>query len=551
MDLKKIKPASERSLSTTTNASPETTSRQLTGTGNRLPPTSGPSIASLRLGKHDDHNLNLKISLDLKAPPSTGSEEIQIFMFAPSAAHLRDFTKNELANDFYSRAKIITRSAEDGTDTQQHLIEHMDAILAWLDTKANERTEDNSLRAAIRNYGASAAQAIKTRTRRIRQLILLYNSIASPVENPTRQIEEVNAEINQLRKASFQIRGLMRLEDIQQCASLQMLETYLHHLTVESISEITDDLVRVRPLDDDPTAFQTGWLQLWNSIADLKRIESQRAREWLQLDQLTQNAEMQEIHMLKISHLKTFFQSVTFVEITRKATLQRLSEPIATFGAAFAALAVSIVEVVSLSGRGGGSFSTTLGLQSLALIFLGIAFYTLRDRLKDYAKNYTLAKLSKVIPDVDMGLFMNGQKIGKVREWFAFRKTLELPEWVRQARMESCISEPEKAINEDVFEYKKLVTVEAASIKAGQAYDETLRINLERYLRFLDDRKKQLRSFDSDGNLVQFKSHRVYHFHIGIVTPGESQGSRRLDFYRVVVDKKGIDRVQHLSHVSI
>lgn len=502
------------------------------------------SNLSVRVNKHDDHNLNLKISVDLANAQSTA--EIHLFLFTPQTAHLRDFEKHELITDFFSRSKISTASEDSMEQGSAAIIAEMDRILSWLDSPIDLRMEDQVFRAAVRNYGSSIAQWMKTKTRKIRQGMLLCSSLSSGIADPTRQLDEILCDLNNLVKKTYQIRGLIKPDDLEQSANLKMLETYLHHLFVEALAGFAEDMERYKPTDADGDAYHLGWVKIQKALAEARRTEADRARFWLKLEGLHENEELQEIHMLRLSHLKNFFQSVAFVDITRKATLKKLTEPIAAFGAAFAALSVSLIEQMS-HPIAGSSGMPQLGLQGFALISLGIALYTLRDRLKDRARDFTMRRLSKVVADIEQDLFLGGKKIGKISEWFTVRKSQELPEIVQLQRAESCISEPERSLNEDVIEYRKVLKLEPRKIGQGQTYDEVLRINFDRYLRFLDDRKKSLRSFDAEGNLVQFKSHRVYHFHLGVVTYPQGTGKPpETAFYRIVVDKRGIDRVIHV-----
>src|SRR5690606_33128615 len=111
--------------------------------------------------------------------------------------------------------------------------------------------------------------------------------------------------------------------------------------------------------------------------------------------------------------LKKFFQSTTFVDITRQQSAKKISESTATIGTAVAAIIAASVEQF-----GRGHASADVAWQGLSLLSLGVIVYVLRDRMKDWAKRKFHQKALKFLPDFEQRLIAKDRKIGRVKEWF-------------------------------------------------------------------------------------------------------------------------------------
>jgi hypothetical protein len=180
------------------------------------------------------------------------------------------------------------------------------------------------------------------------------------------------------------------------------------------------------------------------------------------------------------------------------------------------------------------------------------------------------------LPDFEQQLMANDRKIGRVKEWFRLRSAAELPEPIKELRKFASSHEMEKRLPEDVVHCRKIqelgasVRVDASNnrmkkgdVTSTRSLHENTRINIERYLKHMDDPFKELTDLDVDGRFCQSLSHRVYHFYLCVKTvsrPAESRLARHLQsigasappkreqtlLYRVVLDKNGIVRLEDL-----
>ena len=75
---------------------------------------------------------------------------------------------------------------------------------------------------------------------------------------------------------------------------------------------------------------------------------------------------------------------------------------------------------------------------------------------------------------------------------------------------------------------------------------EVLRVNLRRYLKFMDDPIKEISFLDEEGNVCFHKTKKVYHVYVGINWEPKC-GHPIFQNYKIVLNKKGIQRVELLA----
>jgi hypothetical protein len=313
-------------------------------------------------------------------------------------------------------------------------------------------------------------------------------------------------------------------------------------LYIDYIGELLDKLNELKKIVAKPEAFSEGWARVEKVLKRAKEEESRRSSSLLALES-SSTAVSQEAAILEYSHMKKFFQSTTFVEVVRRESAKKLTEPTAAIGAAVAAVLVTSLE------RASASWTTMGSSGGIAVVALGIALYALRDRLKDRFRDYTLRRLKKIIADVDVVLKSQKLVIGRAKEWYMQLKSHELPQEVRDLRRSLCQSESEKFLTEDVLNFKKVLQFDRdTKTFSNRAYLETLRVNFERHLKFLDEPLKVFRHMSDDGEIHQMQSHRVYHIHLCVLgnIKIENANFKLQKVYRLVLDKSGLQRVEQI-----
>jgi hypothetical protein len=255
-----------------------------------------------------------------------------------------------------------------------------------------------------------------------------------------------------------------------------------------------------------------------------------------------------------LSHLKKFFQSQSFIEISRRPIARRITESTAFAGTALAGIMASFFQKLNRPDLVDVTF------QGFYMVCFGVCAYVLRDRLKDWSKAVFHEQARKYVPDYEQVLFAKDQRIGTVKEWFRIRDRDSLPEDILTLRSRTSGSSVELRLPEDVIHYRKVHHLSgtqklSVSRSSPLALHENIRLNLERYLKYMDDPFKDLIELDTTGQLHQRQSHRVYYFYLclrairSVREPGTRIWSKTTTtrICRIVLDKSGIVRIDQMA----
>jgi hypothetical protein len=235
-----------------------------------------------------------------------------------------------------------------------------------------------------------------------------------------------------------------------------------------------------------------------------------------------------------------------FIEITQQSPGKKLSETATVLGSAIAALSASVLQEFHNPEKIG------LAYRGIYLLCFGIIAYVLRDWIKDWARGKLSLKFRQWFPDHTTHLYADGKPIGSVQEWFRTKKISQIKTEIQKIRKSAFNSEVEQGSLEDVFHFQKTQTLTSpliSEVDKNWAIQMNTRINIERYLKHMDDPVKELAVLDSGGRLQLFSSRRVYHFYLIVELSEQKKQSQSGNclFFRIVLDKKGIDRIEEIN----
>jgi len=354
-------------------------------------------------------------------------------------------------------------------------------------------------------------------------------------------------------------------------AILTFLDEYMSQTYVQYLSAIRLELAKFEKIEPQKADREFSYRMLRQKLEvqlnTLQELEA-RHRTNLGINARSNDSELdREQRLVRLSHLKKFFQSSTFIDVTRQQAAVKVTESTATFATAMAAAIAATIEFYGRTAIG------SLAVKSLLVLCFGILVYVLRDRLKDKAKALFQKKALQYFPDFEQTLIANEHTIGRVREWFSIRKSKDVPPEIMELRLSAGITELERRLPEEVFHCHKIQEVDAAELlESGRlvynrALYENTRINIERHLKYMDDAFKELTDLDPDGQFLLTRSHRVYYFYLCVKTmigPLDRSVSRSLQplkrrhglrhvknsqtlLYRIVLDKHGVVRIEDLN----
>lgn len=510
-----------------------------------------PEVTKIKLSRHDDHNLELKSSfyfLDKKI-----KADLDLFLFVPKTVHLKSWSKAEITSDFFSRQRLsVPHNEEVKKDDLFLKIQFLKKIIEDLTLSKSSSESDglsHELVVLCRSLGAYLGEAVKAGLRQVsKELFLIYSRIhkSQIVDSNYNQLSE---KLKQVKILVEQLREVTNSPQALNIPVVQLLEQYIHHLFVESLANLKDEHERLKisfPLPSSIT-FRIDRDNFSEKIKSLLNQENYYQDKYhTSLKEMTEKSKS-ELLIVRLGQMKKFFQSDMFINVSKKHTLARFVEPASAVAAAFAALIYGVAQYYSQPGAMGYS------LGGVSIILIWVALYVIRDRLKDHGKAYLTEKISSFLPDAEENLDAENNAIGKIKEWFRIIPDSQIPEKTRKMRKSACVSEAEGFLPEDVIHFKRSFTLKGLKSSDGArlSLQENLRINLERYLKYLDDPQKEICLLNEEGDFSRIISNKVYYFYLVVNLGFEDDLLQdKNEIYRITLNKQGIQKVV-LAHETM
>ena len=537
-----------------------------------LPRAISAASASTQASRHDHHNIEVKTVSELG--DSSSSVETDLYLFIPRSFEIGSSGKNELVKDYRSRIRLaLPVSGEQGGAALESAINSL--ALSMQNLEDGERSGESVLSLshplceevleATKDLCAIISETLKHGSSEHPRQFFLSHTLMTTASSAIIGIEVLVGHVTGIHDMILKVREITSSKLPAAATIFGFLDEYVSQLYVLYLGTIRSELEKIEgPKENiDRLHYARERLKL-ERLLDRHQEEEARYRS-THSGLHSGEAELdREQRLVRLSHLKKFFQSKTFIDVTREQSAQRISESTATIGTAMAAFAAAMLERFSRSGIG------DVAVNGVLVISLGVIFYVVRDRLKDKAKIVFHEKALKYLPDFEQQLMAKDKKIGRVREWFRLYLNGKVPKDVLAFRQGASTTEMEKRLPEDVFHCHKIQEVHASLLMSNhkspsKALLENTRINFERYLKHMDDPFKELTELDATGQFKHELSHRVYHFYLYVKTVSrplnpktisrlrlfykteKTPGVEQMRLYRIVLDKTGVLRLEDLS----
>lgn len=529
-------------------------------------------FASSAVSLHDHHNVEVKTVSELSSTHSL--VETDIYLFVPKNFELTGHGKTELVKDFRSRVRLaVPVGGDQGAQAFDDALESLRYQLRALEEAERSGEAVHDLNHAVceqvletaKDISAVLAETIKHRTIENTRRFLISQNLMSIPSSALAGLDQLMSDISSTSNLLTKLRTAIDSNQQSASAILTFLDEYMSHLYVQYLGSVRTELARTKAprSTDNDTSYVKGRINAENLLTTLQEKEARHRQKFGVKLEIETDLD-REHRLVRLSHLKKFFQSKTFVDITRQQPATKISESTATIGTAFAAI---IAAMLDFYGR---SATSNAAMQGLFVITFGVILYVFRDRMKDRAKTVFHKKALQFLPDFEQKLVAKDINIGRVKEWFHILKSKDTPLDVLSRRRAAASTELERRIPEDVFHCRKIQEVDASSLldngkkTQSRALYENTRINFERYLKHMDDAFKDLTDLDPNGHFLSSRSHRVYHFYLCIKTitgPIDKSMSAKLRpmtglretantqtlLYRIVLDKTGVVRLENIG----
>jgi len=532
--------------------------------------------AASSVSLHDNHNIEVKTVSELSAAPSV--VETDFYLFVPKNFELASHGKAELTKDFRSRIRLaLPVGGDQGVTAYEDALGHLRSQLEMLEgaERAGENVRDfnhalcEEVLDAAKDVSAILAETLKHRMAEHSRRFMLSQSLLTTSGHAIHGLEDLVTDIRATAEMMEKLRVSIATKVPSASAILAFLDEYMSQIYVQYLSSLRTELGRLRtPRSTESDLIYAKARAELESVLDHYQEKEAMHRVRIGAHAREDDTDLdREQRLVRLSHLKKFFQSKTFVDITRQQAAAKISESTATFATAVAA---AIAAAFEFYGR---SAISNVAVQGLLVLCFGITVYVLRDRLKDRAKVLFQRKALQYFPDFEQTLMAKDRKIGVVKEWFRILKGNDVPLDVMALRRSAATTELERRLPEEIFHCRKIQEVDsseladAGKLTHSRALFENTRVNLERYLKYMDDAFKDLTELDPSGRFLLTRSHRVYYFYLCVKTMTgpidrsmtgklrplpKAQGLRHVRnsqtlLYRIVLDKHGVVRIENIN----
>lgn len=480
---------------------------------------------------HDRYQLEMKVNYSLQQGCRDGVYEFDLYLFAPQSLDINaaTYSKEQFYKDLQARIRLKTPSIP-----LHLLLENKSSALAKLrasvEAQAAQTQKDPPVgyekqikifcclvRSAIRDsvIHIQAVPHADDRTRLISHYVESVRKLAS-VYRDLRSIIQISG----VEKRTFDLYSFgdeyisLLIEDYtaQLSGASSTLKTTLSPKQQESLHDVIRDEIQYRQARGYP------------SIADLD----------------TDN----ELLLFRKSVLKKFVASTLFLDTEVKQTGQFVSHTL--YGLA-AALAMTLAMAITLISQ------SIFGTFTLPVFIALVVSYVFRDRFKDIMRLYWSRRATRHLFDHTTRIHNAAHTVmmGKCKESFGFIAESKVPDDIHKLRDRQHITEIENGWpGEQVLLYRKRVRLYPEKVRQVfpdypvEGIHDIIRLNVQEFLRKMDDPKKELLVMDDEG-LLPVKGNRVYH--LNLILRLEHDGVSSCNRHRLVLNRKGLLRIEYVN----
>ncbi|MEO5667889.1 MAG: hypothetical protein ABIR96_07520 [Bdellovibrionota bacterium] len=460
-------------------------------------------------GRHDKDRIELQFGFDglLSSRENAFSYTVDSVLFLPKSLSL-SYDQAGIREDIQSYVRLHTHVSNPESLTS---FVRVDERLKLLKNDFNDET--------LRNFGIDFQGFLKANDKKIRtKLRQLSTCIVDEVSG--QDLEALRLELREVEHLLEDFRSIIKARNLEGYLpddlfdrkldhDLLLLNEYLSHLFVQYLGDLYAVTVGAPYLQ---------------SISDvLKMIANDEAKmrekNRFVLDERhgpTSSRDF-DLYPRRISILKKYFQSPLFIQESSSSLETRMLIPVYSVAAALAAgfaIMVQLYQARSLGER--------VGINSIALISIGVMAYVAKDLLKDWMRKSLLKTSGRWFPDENRKLFLVKQnkkvKLGQIGESLKIFDSEKLPEKLKEIRYRSATDRLERDLGEEVLHLRKRVTLDLDALETQREFPwgfrEIIRIKLDRQMTQMDDAFKKMYFINRLGFPAQKQTHRVYHMYL-------------------------------------
>lgn len=493
-----------------------------------------------RLDRHDRTQVELKLAYGIRPDRKSQDYRVDIYLFVPKVLGVSRYSYP--SERFYAETTTFIRLTSPKVPLEE--LSEKDSVRPWARSlKAvlkNGRSEPGEIAAAERSLKLlacvfkSSIRDARTAVREPLQAALrardaesaasLISGFAEDVRTARRRLVKVGAPAGEQNESP-------RLKD-----AWAGVDEYSSLLAEEALT----DLVVVA----EEAGLGSPVEEALDKVRDLA-IEQYRHRRSCGYRSYAAEGERNEFLPHRWRVLKRFVSSALYLHVSRESSGALFTDLIGMLAAGlamlFATLALIFIQAV---------WATSL---SIAFVSSMVVAYIIKDRIKELAKRHLGRRLNRMLADHKV-VVMNelGEEVGTVKEAFDVRSVGEVPKEVLDLRYADLTShEAVEGRPERVMHYAKQIQLSSAGLRQEfetvPGLTDVTRLNLSTMMGRMDDVWETYRFIHPTRRvLCEERCGRVYHLNV-VLRLRDEDGEVELTRARLVVDKKGIRRVEDVS----
>ena len=484
-------------------------------------------------GRHDRDRIELQFGFDglIQSNAKDFEYDVDFVLFVPKSLGLTELEElSQLRNEFQSYVRLHSHVTNPNSETSRSRVED----------RLNQLKSQISLE-NLRLFAIEFEGLLKAHTKKAKKK--LYPTL----DHELNELNQIHNLVDDFR-AILSARSLMGKDadefprgDINH--DLLLLNEYLSHLYVQYLVEIYFS-ARL-----DPAAKQI--MILVEQFALTEASLRQAFHYLLEQRNGPNSSEDEELYPRRISILKKYFQKTLFVSSTGTSIQRRALIPVYGISAALAASWAIMIQLYQAR-----SMTDRLGINSIAILVVGVLAYVAKDIMKDFFRRYFFQTSHRWFPDYEKTLFIQKNnatsQLGSIKEYLRWFDSEKLPEDLKKARYSNRGGEIEESLHEDILHFKKHVTLNLKQLETSNEFPwgfrEIVRYRFDRFVTSMEDPFKNLSLLSRSGMPASRRAHRVYHIYMAAWIrshnpAGELQESPvkpAFKAFRISLDKTGV-----------
>ncbi len=473
---------------------------------------------------HDKRQFELKLHYDFSTNRSNGEYFLEIYFFVPNVLGINKHSFHK--KNFYDSIKSYVRLATPEF-TLPELLEKEDSPFNSLLSKV-DKVEKHFHREHFDEFEQYAKMFCVTFTASVRDTFVGFRKTEKD-----KLIDEINEFISNSKKI------ILRYRELQEKLKSKKEHSEILSFGDEYLSLVIEKYlfkILVAYFDNSEDAKSETKSKIIAFInTEIERRKEKNYRSIVKLD--SSNEEM----LFRFNTLKKYFSSILSLEkdVEREGTI--LEQILFSLAAGMAML---FATAVAFWGQ------TTFGNLTMSFFIVLVVSYMFKDRIKEILRELMKKSVFKYLFDYKYILYIDQKlKIGVIRESFDFVKWKKLPKHVIRIRELFRTKEfDNKFQKEKIILYRKKISLKTSFLNRKKTEElktisDIFRFDISRFLSKMDDPRKEL--FVLTGNSYQkVYGKRVYH--VNLVLRILRDNKEKLERFRLILTKKGIERIEPL-----